>query len=328
VADKLALVRSFAHTNSGHGGGTHWVMTGYNYPQADSGMPPIKPGLGAILARVRGTNNPATGIPTYTRLGGILGDGPAWLGAAYGPFDTSGNARSNLDLHVPTDRLADRRSLLKTFDSIDRRIDKTGLMQGLDSFEGQALNLILGRAREVFDVNREDPRVRDRYGPNLGQQLLLARRLCEAGAGFVTLHYGGWDMHGQITQGMKQLAPAMDQAVSAFIEDCAVRGLDREILLVVTGEFGRTPRINGGAGRDHWAPLSTLALAGGGLKMGQVIGESSAKAEVPKTTPITPQELMATVFHVLGLAPDLHFQDPTGRPMPMIDTGKLIAELV
>jgi hypothetical protein len=328
VADKMALVRSFAHTNSGHGGGTHWVMTGYNYPQADNGMPPIKPGLGAILARVRGTNNPATGIPTYTRLGGILGDGAAWLGAAYGPFDTGGSARRNLDLHVPADRLAERRSLLKTFDTIDRHIDKTGLMQGLDSFEGQALNLVLGRAREVFDVNREDPRIRDRYGPNLGQQLLLARRLCEAGAGFVTLHYGGWDMHGQISQSMKQLAPAMDQAVSAFIEDCAVRGLDREILLVITGEFGRTPRINGGAGRDHWAPLSTLALAGGGLKMGQVIGESSAKAEVPKTTPITPQDLMATVFHVLGLAPDLHFQDPTGRPVPMIDSGKVIAELV
>jgi hypothetical protein len=328
VADKMALVRSFAHANSGHGGGTHWVMTGYNYAPADNNMPPIKPGFGSILARVRGTNNSATGIPTYSRLGGILGDGPAWLGAAYGPFDTGGNARRNLDLHVAADRLADRRSLLKTFDRLDRRIDKSGLMQGLDSFEGQALNLILGRAREVFDVNREDPRVRDRYGPNLGQQLLLARRLCEAGAGFVTIHYGGWDMHGQITQGLKNLAPTLDHAVSAFIEDCAVRGLDQEVLLVITGEFGRTPRINGGAGRDHWAPLSTLALAGGGLKMGQVIGESSARAEIPKTTPITPQDLMATIFHVLGLPLDLHFQDPTGRPVPMIDNGKVVAELV
>jgi hypothetical protein len=328
VADKMALVRSFAHGNSGHGGGTHWVMTGYDYPPADNNMPPIKPGFGSILARVRGTNNLATGIPTYARLGGILGDGPAWLGAAYGPFDTGGNARRNLNMQVALDRLSERRTLLKTFDTVDRHIDKSGLMQGLDSFEGQALNVILGRAREVFDVNREDPRTRDSYGPGLGQQLLLARRLCEAGAGFVTLHFGGWDMHGQITQSMQRLAPQMDHAVSAFINDCTLRGLDQEILLVITGEFGRTPRINGGAGRDHWAPLSTLALAGGGLKMGQVVGESSAKAEVPKTTPITPQDLMATVFHVLGLPQDLHFQDPAGRPMPMISGGKPIAELV
>src|SRR5262245_63573964 len=121
VADKLALVRSFAHTNSGHGGGTHWVMTGYDYPPADNNMPPIKPGLGSILARVRGTNNPATGIPTYTRLNGILGDGPAWLGAAFGPFDTGGNARRNMNLQVPVDRLAHRRSLLQTFDTVDRQ---------------------------------------------------------------------------------------------------------------------------------------------------------------------------------------------------------------
>ena len=114
----------------------------------------------------------------------------------------------------------------------------------------------------------------------------MARRLCEAGAGFVTLHFGGWDMHGQIAQGMKSLGPQVDRAVAAFVEDCADRGLDRDVLLVVTGEFGRTPRINGSAGRDHWAPLSTLAFAGGGLKMGQVVGESNAKAEVPKSKPI------------------------------------------
>src|SRR5207244_1723813 len=141
----------------------------------------------------------------------------------------------------------------------------------------------------------------DRYGPGLGEQLLLSRRLCESGVGFVTLHFGGWDMHEKVVDGMKSLAPQVDQAVSALVEDIAQRGLESEILLVITGEFGRTPRINATAGRDHWAPLSTLALAGGGLKMGQVIGESSAKAEVPKSTPITPQHLMATVFNFLGL---------------------------
>jgi hypothetical protein len=327
-ADQLAVVRSFAHTNSGHGGGTHWVMTGYNFPPADNGEPPIKPGLGAIAARYRGANNPATGLPNYVRLGGILGDGPAWLGSSYAPFDTGGNSRTNMNLKVALDRLSERRSLLKTFDTIHRDIDRSGLLTGLDSFESQAFDLILSRARETFDVGREDPRLRDRYGRGLGEQMLLARRLCEAGVGFVTLHHGGWDMHGNIAQEMKRLAPQVDNAVAAFLEDTADRGLDRDILLVITGEFGRTPRVNPSAGRDHWAPLSTLALAGGGLRMGQVVGESTAKAETPKTTPITPQDLMATVFHVLGLPQDLHYRDPSGRPTPMVNGGKPIAELV
>jgi hypothetical protein len=326
--DKMSIVRSFAHQNSGHGGGTHWVMTGYDFPPADNNVPPNKPGMGSIMARYRGANNPATGLPSYVRLGGILGDGPAWLGPTYSPFDTSGESRSNMDLRIALNNLDDRRSLLKSFDKIDRHIDRSGIMQGLDNFETQAFDLILSKAREVFDIKREDPRVRDHYGPGLGEQMLLARRLCEAGVGFVTLHYGGWDMHGQIAPSMKTLAPQMDRAVSAFLDDCGSRGLDKDILLVITGEFGRTPRINDGAGRDHWAPLSTLAVAGGGLKMGQIVGESTAKAEVPKTTPITPQDLMATVFHVLDIPADLQYKDNSGRPVSMIDGGKLIAELV
>ncbi|MFM7149895.1 MAG: DUF1501 domain-containing protein, partial [Gemmataceae bacterium] len=297
--DKLAVVRSFAHGNSGHGGGTHWFMTGYDFPPADNGQAPIKPGMGAILARHRGATNPASGLPTYVRVNGILGDGPSWLGPAFAPFDVSGNARRNMTPTVHFDRLDDRRSLLKTFDHIDRNIDKSGLISGLDGFETQAFDLLRSRAREVFDLNREDPRLRDRYGrQGLGADLLMARRLCEAGVGFVTIHHGGWDMHGQIAQGMRQLGPQVDHAVAAFLEDLHDRGLEKDILLVITGEFGRTPRINGSAGRDHWAPLSTLALAGGGLRMGQVVGLSSEKAEVPKSSPVTPQDLMATVFHV------------------------------
>jgi hypothetical protein len=327
-ADKFAFVRSFAHRNSGHGGGTHWVMTGYDFPPADNGQAPVKPGLGAILARYRGANNSTTGLPTYVRQGGILGDGPAWLGAPYAPFDVGGNARQNMNLKVTLDKLSERRELLKEFDTMDRTLDRTGLAAGLDSFEGQAFDLILSRAREAFDVSKEDPRTRDKYGKGLGEQMLMARRLCEAGVGFVTLHFGGWDMHGSIAQGMKNLGPQVDRAVTTFVEDCADRGMDKDVLVVISGEFGRTPRVNGSAGRDHWAPLSTLALAGGGLKMGQVVGESNSKAEVPKSTPITPQDLMATVFHVLGLPQDLHYKDPTGRPVPMIDGGKPIAELV
>ncbi|HZZ78141.1 MAG TPA: DUF1501 domain-containing protein [Gemmataceae bacterium] len=329
VSDKMAYVRSFAHTNSGHGGGTHWVMTGYNFAAADNGAGQNKPGIGSIIARHRGANNPHTGLPTYVRMNGILGDGPSWLGSAYAPFDTSGNARNNMNLQVTAERMGDRRTLLRSFDSLDREVDRTGVMQGLDSFEGQAFNLLMSRARETFDVSREDPRTLDMYGNNgLARQMLMARRLCEAGVGFVTLQYGGWDMHGNIAQSMRQTAPAVDHAVSAFVRDVAQRGLTDDILLVITGEFGRTPRVNGSAGRDHWAPLSTLALSGGGLRMGQVVGESNARAEVPKTTPITPQDLMATVFHVLGVPQNLHYNDPTGRPTPMVNGGRPIRELV
>jgi hypothetical protein len=327
VADRMAFVRSFAHSNSGHGGGTHWVMTGHDFPPADNGQPQSQPGFGSILARQRGPNS-STGLPTYVRLSGILGDGPAWLGASYAPFDSAGNARNNMDLRTALDRIHDRRSLQRTFDTLDRSVDQSGLARGLDGFDAQAFDLILSRAREAFDITREDPRLRDRYGKGLGEQMLLARRLCEAGVGFVTMHFGGWDMHGNVAAGMKQLGPQVDQAVAAFVDDCAARGLDRDVLLVITGEFGRTPRINGSAGRDHWAPLSTLALAGGGLKMGQVIGESTAHAETPKTTPITPRNLMATVFHVLGIPADVQYRDNTGRPVTMLDGAQPIAELV
>jgi hypothetical protein len=281
------------------------------------------------LARHRGANNAQTGLPTYIRMNGILGDGPSWLGSAYAPFDSAGNARNNMNLQVTMDRLEERRTLLHSFDSLDRQVDRSGVMNGLDAFEGQAFNLLMSRARETFDITREDPRTLDLYGSHrLSQQMLLARRLCEQGVGFVTINYGGWDMHGNIAQSMRQTAPAVDHAVSAFVRDVTQRGMADDILLVITGEFGRTPRVNGGAGRDHWAPLSTLALSGGGLRMGQAVGESNARAEVPRTTPLTPQDLMATVFHVLGIPQGTHYMDPTGRPVPMVNGGRPIRELV
>lgn len=328
VADKMAFVRSFAHTNSGHGGGTHWVMTGYDHRLADNGAQPERPGLGSIVSRARGPNHPVTGTPTYIRLGGIYGDGPAFLGTAYAPFDPSGQARRNMSLVVDKVRLDDRRELLQGIDNVKREVDRSRLMDGLDAFERQAFNLVLSRSQQAFDLKYEDPRVVDRYGPGLGQQLLMARRLCEAGCGFVTVEFGGWDMHGNIKDGMNSRAPELDRAVAALVEDMSQRGVDKNILLVISGEFGRTPKINGGAGRDHWAPLSTLALAGGGLKMGQVIGESAEKVDVPKTTPISPQDLMATVFSVLGIERRVQFVNQAGRPVYMIENGRPIEELV
>lgn len=328
VADRMIFVRSFTHNNAGHAGGTHWVMTGYNHAPADNGAAPIKPSMGSIVSRMRGPNNDR-GIPTYIRLGGIYADGPAWLGQAYAPFDTSGRARNNMDLKIKADRLDDRQSLLHSLDQMDRQVDATGLLNGLDSFESQAFQLIKSGSREVFNLEREDPRLRDRYGKsNLGNQLILARRLCEAGCGFVTIHYGGWDMHSDIKRGMERRGGELDVAVSAFIEDLTSRAMLDNVLLVITGEFGRTPRINSGAGRDHWSQLSTLALAGGGLQLGQAYGESSAKAESPKNKPVTPQDLMATVCHVMGIDPRTQFKDPTGRPAYIVETGRVIDGIV
>lgn len=328
VADKMAFVRSFAHTNSGHGGGTHYVMTGYDHRLADNGAAPDRPGIGSIVARARGTNHPVTGIPTYVRMGGIYGDGPSFLGTAYGPFDPSGEARQNMSLVVGKDRFGSRRELLQGIDNVRRSADRSGLVEGLDSFEQQAFDIILSRSQQAFDLKYEDPRVVERYGTGLGQQMLQARRLCEAGCGFVTINFGGWDMHGGIKAAMDSLGPQVDRAVAALVEDMDLRGLNEKILLVISGEFGRTPKINGGAGRDHWAPLSTLAFAGGGLKMGQVIGESAEKVDVPKSTPIGPQDMMATIFDVLGIDGRVQYVNQAGRPVYMIEQGRPIEELV
>ena len=189
----------------------------------------------------------------------------------------------------------------------------------------------------AFDINREDPRLRDRYGAGLGQNLLLARRLCEAGVGFVNVWYGGWDSHGinpsvghgTIEQEMHKLAPSFDQAVSALLQDISARGLEEQVLRVIAAEFGRTPWLDPkSGGRDHWPQLCPLALAGGGLKMGQVVGQSSARADVPKTAPFSPQDLMATVFHVLDIPLDLTYTNPSGRPVRMIEHGTPISELI
>jgi hypothetical protein len=327
-ADKLALLHSFAHNDSGHGSGTHYVMTGYSNRNIDNGGLPSRPSIGSIAARMRGANHPGTGMPTYVRLGGIGSDGPAFLGKAYAAFGSDREARGNMQVSTPLDRVADRRQLLRDFDRLNRKSDASGLMDGLDAFEKQAFNLVLGKAPQAFDLKNEDPRVVSKYGKGLGEQMLVARRLCESGCGFVTLNYGGWDMHGSIEKSMNARGPVVDQAVAAFIDDVSQRGLTDDILLVVTGEFGRTPKINKNAGRDHWGPLCTMALSGGGLKMGQNVGKSDAKAYRPATTPIRPQDVMATVFDVLGVDRGTSFINQSGRPVVAIEDGSPIKELI
>jgi hypothetical protein len=342
---RMAIVRSFTHKDGAHEGAQHWVKTGYPYPEAfinkAQRLPDRNPAFGSILARHRGPVNRATGVPNYVRVYHTTmsyHDGPAWLGRPYAPFEINNGVNAMLNdmkLTVPTSRLDDRRALLESFDTLNRQIDCSGVMGGLDDFQRQAVEVVLGKAKDAFDLSREPSRVRERYhgvgrhGVGLGDNLLLARRLCEAGCGFISLNLGYWDHHGGLVAGCKDLAPPLDHAVSAFLDDIAQRGLEKDILLIITSEFGRTPRMadGGGTGRDHWPGLNTLIFAGGGLKMNQVIGASDNRGGYPSARPISPQDLMATLFRVLGIDPKVQYVDPGGRPTPMLQDGEAIKEL-
>ncbi len=319
--DNMAIVRSFAHGNSGHGSGTTWVMTGYN------DRTKMRPSIGSIIAKAKGTAHPVTGLPSYVRIGGIGSDGPGWLGTRYQALSPSGQAKKNMELSVVEERFQGRRGLLDSIDVINRKADRSGQMEGLDGFEQQAYDLVLGSAKDAFDIKKEDPKVRARYGKGLGEQLLLARRLTAAGSRFVNISYGGWDMHGKIERAMKSRSPQMDQGLSALVEDLSESGQLEDTLLVVTGEFGRTPRVNKNAGRDHWGRLCTLMMAGGGLNMGQVIGKSSPKLEDPAERIITPQDVLASILKMFGLDPKMQFLNHQGRPVYVVENGRPISEL-
>jgi len=327
-AHRLAVVRSFSHNISDHTKAAEHVIRGGNRAEA---------GMGAVAARLRGSTATSS-MPAHVHLNAteidtqfhkekarlLTADGPGELGGSLAPFEPGGDsqANQNMTLNVSRRRLEDRRVLQAAFDDFARRIDASDRASS-SRFEQQAFDLLLGNARAAFDLSREDPRLLDRYDTShyatgitqyrpstLGHQMLLARRLCEAGCGFVTVHNPGWDMHGGDTQlnmerGMHELGRPVDHAVSAFLQDVEQRGLGEKILLVITSEFGRTPRVKSNGGRDHWPQLSTLALAGGGLRMGQVVGRSSSRAETPASRPITPENLLATVLHVLFDVPAL-----------------------
>lgn len=338
-ADRMSIVRTLEHTDGDHGGATHWMKTGHPWPPAFRGKAPIiaqvAPSMGSVAAKYFDAVHPQTGVPRYVRVlsdhGGYPGDDAAWLSAANNPIRCGRGENTmlqNMSLRIEQDRLSDRKSLLASLDRLDRNIDETGAMSSLDAFTGQAVDVLRGQAKEAFDLSREDANTRARYGSGLGEELLLARRLCEAGAGFVTLNNGYWDHHDGIIPGLNKLCPPLDRAVSAYIDDVAERGLMDDILLVITGEFGRSPRLGGGPGRDHWAPINNAVFIGGGLKMGQVIGESDSVAGYPALRPVSVADYMATLFHALGIPIDLQYRDPSGRPRYMIEGGEVIRELV
>ena len=333
LARRLAVVRSYATRNSGH-----------TYQDVVSGRNQLKAAPGSLYARVVGVNDPESGMPSNAlvlpeairpglklrnnfeaqALPGLTS--PGQLGTVYGAFNPAGGSvlQQNLELRVPRGRFEDRRSLLRQLDRIRRDVDSSGLLQATDRYQQQAFDVINRGIAQAFDLSREDPRTLERYDTSklfrmedlnryndmfrssnlLGRQMLLARRLCEAGCGFVTVADAGWDMHGNSNSlprltGMTPLGRQVDHAVSAFLEDVHERGLDERILLVITGEMGRTPRINKRGGRDHYGNLTTLVFAGGGLNMGQVIGRSDRHAVRPATEPYGPEHLLATIMHTL-----------------------------
>jgi len=358
-ADKLAAIRNFRHPVGSHAQAISHVLTGGTDPngRGQEGF-----SMGSAYAKLRGANHPGTGMPTYALLldehkdpqyrkeyGRVLkGSRPGPLGAAAGPFNPKGKgtALQNMTLNLPAERLADRRKLLGELNRLKHGIDRSGVRDGYTQFEQQAVDLITGAASKAFDISQEDPKLIDRYDTShilcgkkvfepsqLGRMMLTARRLVEAGCGFVTVQSAGWDMHADgnnpgIVKGMNMLGPTVDKAVSAFLEDIAARGLSEKVLLVVTGDFGRTPKINKRGGRDHWARLATLAFFGGGLKTGQTVGRSDRQNGRPEGEEYTTSNLMGTVMHTLFDVGQLRVARSAPTDLrKLIDESKPIKEL-
>ena len=216
--------------------------------------------------------------------------------------------------------------MLASFDGVRREIDASGTMKGLDVFASRAFDMVAsGTVRKALDMAREEPRARDRYRGV--EQFLTARRLIEAGVGCVTLAVGGWDTHGDNFRTLKRQLPDVDRGLSNLIQDLHDRGLENDVVTVMWGEFGRTPKINGGAGRDHWAPVMSALVAGGGLKMGQAIGATTARGEIPRDRPYTVPQVLSTLYRAIGIDPAMTFADGSGRPMYVLDDRQPVVEL-
>lgn len=336
IADRLAIVRSIHHEQSSHTA-EHIVETGYDLINSAKTRTGEMPSVGAAVSRMRGVG--AAGIPGYVSLPKHHGySGPHWLGAQHHFFavDSNPNDKSfavgNLKLsdRLTVQRLRDRRGLQTALGNRQQVTDLAGNAAVIDMFSQQAFDLITGpRARHAFDIHSEDPRVRDRYGRNeVGQRLLLARRLVEADVPFVTVRMGDWDDHADLPSKIKPRAGNFDRGVSALIEDLRSRGLERDVLVVAMGEFGRTPRMNGSRGRDHFPAVNSALLSGGKYRMGQVIGASDRNGTQVSHAPYRPQNVLAMVYHHLGIDPATTFKDFAGRPRYLLEERGLITELI
>ena len=310
-ADKLNVVNSFTHKDSSHRQGTHWVMTGqYNADRPNTAMAK-HPSYGSVASVIFGSNHPSNGVPTYVKQGTISGEEPAWLGGAYQAFDPSN--KDNLTSRVQEDRFINRGRLIE---GLSKR-EVLGATP-IDRYREQAYDVILGSAKKAFDVDSEPEYIKEMYGSSaVGQQLLQARRLVEYGTRFVTINYGGWDMHSNIKKSLEGKVPDIDKALSAFVSDIHNRGINEKVLLVVTGEFGRT-KLNANGGRDHWPSISPLLLSGGGYQAGRAIGKAD-KSYSPTESPVTPTDLAALVFDHYGIDKQTQRIDNSGRPRYLLE---------
>jgi len=312
-APRLNVVDSFTHGDSSHRQATHWVMTSHRNNERSQTANSMFPSHGSIVSSVYGANHPQNGVPTYVKQGRIEGEDPAWLGGAYKPFDPSN--KDNLTPRVEVQRFADRNELLK---NLSRSTVTGASADSVTKFNSQAFDVILGTAKDAFNLDKESPNIKESYGDtDIGKQLLLARRLCQFGTRFVTIHYGGWDMHSNIENALKGRVPPLDKALAAFVEDVHQRGLNEKILLIVTGEFGRT-KLNANGGRDHWPAISTMLMSGGRYDSGRVIGAAD-KSYTPKESPYGPIDVAATMFDHFGIPKNTQKVDNGGRPRYLLE---------
>jgi hypothetical protein len=343
--DKLVVVRSLVGNQAGHD--AIQVYNGHHpgRPTPQGGWPQF----GSAVAKLQGASDPS--VPPfisvcYTCTHGPYNEpGPGFLGSSYAPFRPLGPSKDDMSLRgISVDRLADRKTLLRNFDAMRRDVDSSGVMRGLDTFNEQAFGLLTSsKLAEALDLSRECPKVVHRYGtgdpkvfmdgngaPRVPQSLLMARRLIEAGARVVTLNYSKWDWHGgknaegradnSIFLREQEDFPVFDQCVSALVEDLHQRGLDKDCTVLITGEFGRTPKISERVGRDHWPQVNSALLFGGGMKTGQVIGATDRIAGEAKSRPVTHAELHATLYHNLGIdVNQATIPDLTGRPQYLVE---------
>jgi len=339
LMDKAAVIRSIVGATGGHD--AFQCTSGW----APSNMSNLggRPSIGAAVTRLKGPVDPS--VPAFVGLAARTGHvpwsdsgRPGFLGQAYGAFKPDGPGMANLRLNgISTNQLADRRRLLSSFDGLRREVDNTGMLQAMDAASERAMGVLTSsRLLEALDLSREPARVRERYGdgkpyqfqfdgaPTVNDQLLMARRLIEAGVRVVTLSYGRWDSHGQNFNLVRDHGAKLDQCLSALIEDLEARGMLNDVTVIAWGEFGRTPRINNQAGRDHWPQVSCAFLAGGGMRLGQAIGATNRLGELAARRPVGFGEVFATLYHNLGIDPSTTtINDPSGRPQHLVDSAPM-----
>ena len=337
LAKKYAVLRSHSHNDNGHNTGYHYVMTGYkaDFPDGNSKAPSnhLYPSIGSIIARELGTKTP---VPPYINVPHMMGGGgPGFFGSEYAPFVIEADP-SQPDFEVrdlkPSDGIdaARQERRCKLLAEAEGATPK-GKPDTMATYYRKAQELVASpEARKAFDISAEKPATRERYGhTSLGQCALLARRMVEAGCRFVGVDHSGWDHHFTIFPSLeKDMFPHLDKAYSALIEDLDERGLLDSTLVVLMGEMGRTPRVNNDAGRDHWSMAQSVLFAGGGIKAGQVIGATDKTASAPTTEPVSVPDLLRTILNQMGVDTTKVYNTPQGRPVPIVDGGKLIKDLV